>query len=152
VAGSPQEYGYLRPTWTQELLILVLEERIGFTISVATLSRLLRRHRVRLGRPKPTVECPWEKARKDRRLRRPLRLVPHVGPDEVVVDADAVDIHLNPKIGLDWMLRGQQKEARTQARTRSATWPGPWTRGRGDSPGSRGCARPACCSWTCCIT
>ena len=26
---------------------------------------------------------------------------------------DEVDIHLNPKIGLDWMLRGQQKEAPT---------------------------------------
>ena len=26
---------------------------------------------------------------------------------------DEVDIHLNPKIGLDWMLRGQQKEVLT---------------------------------------
>ena len=29
VAASPQKYGYLRPTWTQELLILVLAERMG---------------------------------------------------------------------------------------------------------------------------
>jgi transposase len=118
VAGSPQAYGYARPTWTQELLILVLEERIGVTISATTMSRLLRRHRVRLGRPKPTVGCPWEKARKDRRLRRLRRLVRDVGPDEVVVYVDEVDIHLNPKIGLDWMLRGQQKEARTPGQNR----------------------------------
>ncbi len=62
VAGSPQGYGYLRPTWTQELLALVLAQRTGVTISVATMSRLLKRHRVRLGRPKPqgyrTIETP----------------------------------------------------------------------------------------------
>ena len=42
VAGSPQEHGYLRPTWTQELLILVLAEKTGVTISVTTMSRLLK--------------------------------------------------------------------------------------------------------------
>jgi len=31
----------------------------------------------------------------------------------VAVYEDEVDIHLNPKIGLDWMLRGQQKEVET---------------------------------------
>jgi putative transposase len=113
VAASPQKYGYLRPTWTQELLILVLAERMGVTISVTTMSRLLRRHRVRLGRPKPIVECPWDQARKDRKLRRIRRMVRDVGPDEIVVYVDEVDIHLNPKIGLDWMLRGQQKEVLT---------------------------------------
>src|SRR3954468_19009214 len=80
VAGSPQGYGYLRPTWTQELLIRVLAERTGVTISVATMSRLLKRHHVRLGRPKPIVDCPWEKARRDRKLRRIRRLVRGPGP------------------------------------------------------------------------
>ena len=103
----------MRPTWTQELLTLVLAQRTGVTISVATMSRLLKRHRVRLGRPKPNVECPWEKARRLRRLRRIRRLLRDAGPDEVVLYVDEVDIHLNPKIGLDWMLRGQQKEAPT---------------------------------------
>ncbi len=88
VAGSPQGYGYVRPTWTQELLILVLGERTGVTISVATMSRLLKRHRVRLGRSKPIVECPLEKARRLRRLRRIKRLVRDAGPDEVVLYVD----------------------------------------------------------------
>jgi transposase len=135
VAGSPQGHGYTRPTWTQELLILVLAERTGVRISVATMSRLLKRHKVRLGRPRPIVECPWEKARRDRRLRRLRRLVRDAGPDEVVLYADEVDIHLNPKIGPDWMLRGQQKETPTpgqnvkrylagalDARTGKLTW------------------------------
>jgi transposase len=38
-------------------------------------------------------------------------LVETAAPDEVVVYED--DIHLNPKIGADWMLRGQQKEVPT---------------------------------------
>jgi transposase len=113
VAGSPQDHGYLRPTWTQELLILVLAERTGIALSVTTMSRLLKRHRVRLGRPKPIVDCPWKKARRLRRLRRIKRLVRDAAPDEVVLYLDEVDIHLNPKIGLDWMLRGQQKTALT---------------------------------------
>jgi transposase len=33
--------------------------------------------------------------------------------DHAVVYEDEVDIHLNPKIGLDWMVRGQQKEVVT---------------------------------------
>src|SRR5512135_1541929 len=135
VAGAPQEHGYTRPTWTQELLIVVLAERTGIRISIATMSRLLKRHRVRLGRPKPIVECPWEQARRLRRVRRIQRLVRDAGPDEVVLYVDEVDIHLNPKIGLDWMLRGQRQEALTpgqnekrylagasDARTGKLTW------------------------------
>lgn len=113
VAASPQAYGYARPTWTQELLIAVLAERTGIPISVGTMSRLLKRLRARLGRPKPNVECPWDKARKDRKLRRLRRLARDLGPDEVLVYLDEVDIPLNPKIGLDWMLSGQQKPVRT---------------------------------------
>ena len=48
-----------------------------------------------------------------------------VGPDEVVVYVDEVDIHLNAKIGLDWMLGGQQRRFSPLTRTRNATWPGP---------------------------
>ena len=43
VAGSPQDYGYRRPTWTQELLIKVLKRLTGIRISVTTISHLLKR-------------------------------------------------------------------------------------------------------------
>src|SRR5262245_65218194 len=36
VASSPQQYGYQRPTWTQELLILVAHARTGVCISRTT--------------------------------------------------------------------------------------------------------------------
>ena len=113
VACCPQDYGYRRPTWTQELLILVLEEQTGIRVSTSTMSRLLRRHHVRLGRPKPIVRCPWKKSRRQRRLRALRRLIREVPEDEVVLYVDEVDIHLNPKIGRDWMLQGIQKTALT---------------------------------------
>ena len=113
VPGSPRKYGYRRPTWTQELLILVLQKRTGIRISRTTMSRLLRRLQIRLGRPKPIVGCPWKKRRRLKRLREIRALIGSVPEDEVILYVDEVDIHLNPKIGPDWMLRGTQKTVLT---------------------------------------
>ena len=113
VPGSPREYGYRRPTWTQELLMLVLHKRTGIRISRTTMSRLLRRLKIRLGRPKPIVGCPWKKRRRMKRLREIRTLIDTLPRDEVILYVDEVDIHLNPKIGPDWMLRGTQKHVLT---------------------------------------
>lgn len=113
VAGSPTEHGYERPTWTQELLVLVAAEQTGITVSTTTMSRLLARCGARQGRPKPCVECPWPKAAKTRRLNEIRRLADKPPPNSAVLYVDEVDVHLNPKIGDDWMLRGQQKQVLT---------------------------------------
>lgn len=113
VAKSPRQFGYRRPTWTQELLGLVLAKEIGIRVSCTTLCRLLKRLKVRLGRPKPIVGCPWKKVRKTRRLRQIQRLIANLPAGHVAVYVDEVDIHLNPKIGADWMLRGTQKTVLT---------------------------------------
>jgi len=113
IAASPQDFGYRRPTWTQELLAIVLCKQTGVRISRTTMSRLLKRWRVRLGRPKPIVGCPWKKARKTRRLNVIRKLIRRLPAREVAVYVDEVDIHLNPKIGADWMLCGEQKTVLT---------------------------------------
>lgn len=113
LAGSPQQHGYQRPTWTQELLILVAHARTGVKISRTTMSRLLAAQGVRRGRPKPTVACPWPVPAKTRRLNQIRRLERNLPPGEVLLYVDEVDIHLNPKIGDDLMLRGQQKTVLT---------------------------------------
>src|SRR5260370_42521591 len=61
VRGSPQQHGYRRPTWTRELLRLVLLSQTGVAVHVATLSRALKGIRARPGRPRPTVRCPCSK-------------------------------------------------------------------------------------------
>jgi transposase len=113
VAETPRKFGHRRPTWTLELLVRVLKERTGIRLSRATMSRLLRRLRIRLGRPKPFVKCPWPKARKDLRIWRLRYLLLHARPGEVWVFEDEVDIHLNPKIGPDYMLPSIQKKVLT---------------------------------------
>lgn len=113
VEGSPLDHGWRRPTWTRELLVATLFTKARIRIHVATMSIVLHRLGARRGRPKPTVRCPWPESRKRRRLREIRRLIAELPKNEVAVYEDEVDIHLNPKIGLDWMLRGQQKEVVT---------------------------------------
>jgi transposase len=113
VAETPRQFGKRRPTWTLELLSIVLKERTGVRLSRATLCRLLWRLNIRLRRPKPFVACPWQASRRDQRIRRLRYLLLHARPGEVWVFEDEVDIHLNPKIGSDYTLPGQRKTVRT---------------------------------------
>lgn len=113
VASCPLDHGWKRPTWTRELLLETMRKKTGVRIHVSTMTRALRLIGARRGRPKPTVESPWSKQAKNRRLREITELLETLPEDEVLVYEDEVDIHLNPKIGLDWMVRGQQKEVIT---------------------------------------
>jgi transposase len=113
VRSSPQAYGWSRPTWTRELLVLALRRQTGVRLHVGTMSRALRRLGARRGRPRPTVGCPDGETPKRWRLYKIRRLLRELPADEVAVYADEVDIHLNPKLGWDWMAKGQQKEVRT---------------------------------------
>ena len=120
VRESPQDYGYPRPTWTRELLIAVAAELTGVCVSLTSMSRVLRRVRARRGRPKPVVRCRLSARQKRRRLRKLRELIEQLPADEVAVYEDEVDIHLNPKIGLDWMAHGQQKEVVTPGQNEKA--------------------------------
>src|SRR5438477_3723265 len=77
------------------------------------MSRALALVRARRGRPRPTVGCPWAKAAKTRRLNAIRHVLATLPRHHVAVYEDEVDIHLNPKISLDWMGYGQQKEVLT---------------------------------------
>lgn len=113
VEQIPQDYGFDRPTWTQELFAKVLAEQTDISISLSTICRLLKRLGIRLGMPKPIVGCPWPKCRKTRRLNEIIRLIANASEDEIILYVDEVDIHLNPKIGPDYMLPGTQKTVLT---------------------------------------
>jgi transposase len=113
VDQQPPDFGYPRPTWTLELLARVMQERTGVKVHPATMSRAIRQIGARLGRPRPTVGCPWSKAAKNRRLKVIRQAIEAMGAREVAVYLDEVDIHLNPKIGPDYMNRGKQKQVPT---------------------------------------
>src|SRR5690606_28236995 len=86
------------------------------TISRTTISRLLRRLGVRRGMARPTVGCPWSRRAKNKRLGLIRRLVATLPEDEAAVWEDELDVHLNPKIGPDWMLPGTQRRVMTPGR------------------------------------
>jgi transposase len=113
VRSNPQEHGWRRPTWTREMLVETMARKTGVRIHIATMSRALALIRARRANPRPRVKCPWFPAVKTRRINELQRLIATLPRREVAVYEDEVDVHLNPKIGLDWMGRGQQKEAMT---------------------------------------
>lgn len=118
VSASAQEHGWSRPTWTREALAETLRQKSGVEVSVTTLARMLRDLGARWGMARPTVLCPWSKARKARHLRAIWKTLDHLRADEVAYCEDEIDIHLNPRIGRDWTLRGQQKVVVTPGQNR----------------------------------
>jgi transposase len=116
LARSPPDFGWMRPTWTRELLSLEMSCQGFARVAPCTLGRALRALGARLGRPKPIVLCPWPRPRRQRALREIRRLEASASAEEPVLYADEVDIHTNPKIGRDWMLRGHQRRIVTPGR------------------------------------
>jgi transposase len=113
VRSTPADHGYRRPTWTCELLVETMVRKTTVRIHPDTMSRALVMIKARRGRPRPRVACPWHPAAKTRRLNRIRTLLAGLSKHEVALYEDEVDIHLNPKIGLDWMGFGQQKDVMT---------------------------------------
>jgi transposase len=105
----PQEFGWRRPTWTRELLAKELERRGFVRVAVCTIGRVLRSLGARLGSPRPRVACPWPAPQRERALRKIRRLEAQANRSEPVYYCDEVDIHLNPRIGRDWMLPAMQR-------------------------------------------
>lgn len=126
VSESPRDYGHRRPTWTRELLVKVMFKLTGVQVHVGTMSRALAKIGARRGRPRPMVNCPWSKSRRNRRIRMIRRAIENLGPAEMTLYVDEADIHLNPKIGLDWMNQGQQKQALTPGQNQKRYIAGAW--------------------------
>lgn len=110
---TPQYFLHRRTTWTRQLLIETVSWYTGKKVSVTTMGRLLKDLKVRRGRPKPIAPCPWSQARKRRRIREIHELIGNLPADEACVWEDELDLHLNPKIGFDYMLPGTQREVLT---------------------------------------
>lgn len=104
----PADYGWERVTWTQELMSLALADLGWDQPSTATVSRALKELGARWKAARPTVNCPWTKRRKSRRVNKIRRLIEDLPSNEIAFYADEVDIHLNPKIGRDWALPGER--------------------------------------------
>lgn len=116
--NTPEDFGWTRPTWTRELLCLQMGREGWPQVAVCTMGRALAFIGARLGMPKPVVLCPWPRDERLRVLASIRRLEQRASEDEPVLYSDEVDVHLNPKIGRDWMLRGQQRRIVTPGKNK----------------------------------
>ena len=115
---TPDHFGWARPTWTRELLCRQLHLEGFPVVAVCTMGRALARIGARLGSPKPIVLCPWRRDARLQRLAELRALEAAASTAEPVLFSDEVDIHLNPKIGRDWMLKGHQRRIVTPGKNK----------------------------------
>jgi transposase len=105
---TPRDFGFFRSRWSCELLALLLREREGIRLSPETVRRGLHRMEFVWRRPRPIVGP--RDPEHSQKLRQLQRFIGQLPDDETVVFQDEMDVHLNPKIGSCWMVRGEQAE------------------------------------------
>jgi transposase len=110
-AKTPQDFGFFRTRWSCALLAMLLWEQEKIRVSPETVRRGLVRQQFVWRRPRPVVGP--RDPEHDKKLRRIQRLVAALPKGETIVFQDEVDVHLNPKIGCQWMPRGEQAEVVT---------------------------------------
>jgi transposase len=107
----PQAYGWCRTRWSCATLALQLAAQRGHRVSRETVRRTLHE-----------LGYAWKRARHAARdddpqrigkLARIRHLVETLPKDAALFFADELDIHLLPKLGYEWMLRGTQREVMT---------------------------------------
>ena len=108
---TPRDFGYFRSRWSCALLSEVLAWQTGERLSRETIRRGLRRLEFVWRRPRPVVGP--QDPDHDAKLTAIRRLLAGLPQDETAVFQDEVDVHLNPKIGSCWMIRGEQTEVAT---------------------------------------
>ena len=113
---APQAFGWCRTRWSCAALAAELKARRGAHVSQETVRRWLHesgyvwkraRHVARDDDPERVTK-----------LARIRRLIEHLLPTEALFFADELDIHLLPKLGCEWMLKGTQTEVMTPGTNR----------------------------------
>ncbi|MFP9230872.1 DDE endonuclease [Pectobacterium cacticida] len=111
VQRSPKDFGWLRSRWSTELLALVVNRLFDVTLHRATLHRYLKQADIVWRRTAPTLKI--KDPHYDEKRLAIEQALTQEQTEHPVFYQDEVDIDLNPKIGADWMLKGQQKHIAT---------------------------------------
>ena len=113
---TPREFGYLRTTWSSELLARALRDVHGLVIHPSTIRRALQRTDFRWRRARPTL-CIRD-PRKAEKLKAIQNAIDERDPYTEVFFVDEADIDLNPRIGFTWSRRGEQCAVPTPGKNR----------------------------------
>jgi len=108
---TPAAYGWCRTRWSCATLALQLAATRGYGVSRETIRRTLH-----------GLDYRWKRARHAARDDDPARvvklarirhLIETLPQNAALFFADELDIHLLPKLGYEWMLKGTQREVMT---------------------------------------
>jgi putative transposase len=111
LSHTPPDFEFFRQRWSCEMLSILLRQEHGIRLSPETVRRGLKRMDFVWRRPRPVIGLKDpDYAAKVRAIRQLLAQLPS---SETAVFQDEVDIHLHPKIGSPWMVRGEQAEVIT---------------------------------------
>ena len=113
---TPRTFGFLRTTWSSELLAKALYEYHGLELHASTVRRALRRTAFRWRRARPTL-CIRD-PRKAEKLAAIQEAIGSNDPYTEVFFVDEADIDLNPRIGFTWSRRGEQAAIPTPGKNR----------------------------------
>ena len=113
---TPRNFGYLRTTWSSELLAKALYEYYELEIHSSTVRRALCRTAFRWRRARPTLHK--RDPRKAEKLAAIQQAIDSNAPYTEVFFVDEADIDLNPRIGFTWSRKGQQTAIATPGKNR----------------------------------
>ncbi|MCC8368460.1 IS630 family transposase [Xenorhabdus sp. PB61.4] len=111
LSHSPQDFDCLRSRWSIELITQIINELLGLSLSKSTLYRYFCQVGIVWRRAAPTVKKPDPEY--DEKMAKITEALANASEQHLVFYEDEVDIDLNPKIGADWCLKGQQKRVMT---------------------------------------
>ena len=120
IKHSPSDFGYQRPRWSSDSFSIKINYIKGFSLHASTVRRWL-----------PSAGLVWRRVAPTLRIRDPHKVdkmaviaeaLAQYSAEHPVFYEDEVDIHLNPKIGADWQLRGQQNTLLRRGRTKNIIW------------------------------
>lgn len=105
---TPQDFGYQRSRWSTELLTMQLNELFQSTVASSTVRRWLPSLGIVWRRAAPTLNI--RDPDKEQKLAQISEALDSCSVEHPVFYEDEVDIDLNPKIGADWTVKGQQRK------------------------------------------
>ncbi len=108
---TPRTLGYQRSRWSTELFALLLRKLCSIKVHSSTIRRWLPKLGIVWRRAAPTLYI--KDPDKDAKLAAMREALDNSSTDHPVFYEDEVDIHLNPKIGAEWGLKGQQRKVAT---------------------------------------
>jgi putative transposase len=104
----PRAFGWMRTRWSGACLALTLSRQVGYKISAETVRRWL--HQADYVWKRPSLVARDDDPARATLLARIRRHWEELGPREALVFADELELHLLPKVGAQWIRRGQRLE------------------------------------------